>query len=157
MQAREIQRNYQALVQGYVISGDTIDTLFGRHPRNRLKMAVTGNGRQAITHYRVNKHFPDYTLLDVSLMTGRTHQIRVHMAYINHAVFGDQLYSGRMRFPAKVDDELKTLLHDFKRQALHASSIAFAHPNTNERLTFSAPLPDDFSLLLTSLEQYYAE
>jgi 23S rRNA pseudouridine1911/1915/1917 synthase len=157
MQAREIQRHYITLVQGHLISGDTIDTGFGRHPRNRLKMAVTGQGRQAITHYTVNKQYKDFTLLDVSLMTGRTHQIRVHLAYINHPVVGDQLYGGRMRLPANAGDQLRTVLQQFKRQALHACSIAFYHPQTDEELTFQAPLPDDFKLLLNTMDQHYED
>lgn len=155
MQARDIQRHYITLVQGHIISGGTIDTGFGRHPRNRLKMTVTGQGRQAITHYTVNKHYNDYTLLDVSLMTGRTHQIRVHLAHINHPVVGDQLYGGRMRFPLNANEQLRTMLQQFKRQALHACSIAFYHPNTEEELTFKAPLPDDFKLLLKTLDEHY--
>ncbi len=155
MQAREIQRHYITLVQGHIISGGTIDTGFGRHPRNRLKMTVTEQGRQAITHYTVNKQYQDFTLLDVALMTGRTHQIRVHLAYINHPVVGDQLYGGRMRFPANADEQLKTVLQQFKRQALHARFIAFYHPETEEQLTFEAPLPDDFELLLNTLDQHY--
>ncbi|MDI1351225.1 MAG: 23S rRNA pseudouridine(1911/1915/1917) synthase RluD [bacterium] len=155
MQARDIQRNYLTLVQGHVISGGTIDTGFGRHPRNRLKMAVIGQGRQAITHYTVNQQYKDYTLLDVSLMTGRTHQIRVHLAHINHPVFGDQLYSGRMRFPVNASDQLRTVLQQFRRQALHACSISFYHPQTEDLLTFEAPLPDDFSLLLNTLDSHY--
>ncbi|KTD59226.1 23S rRNA pseudouridine(1911/1915/1917) synthase RluD [Legionella shakespearei] len=155
MQARDIQRNYITLVLGHVISGGTIDTGFGRHPRNRLKMAVTGQGRQAITHYMVNRQYQDYTLLDVSLMTGRTHQIRVHMAHINHPVVGDPLYNGRMRIPVHASDELRTLIQQFKRQALHACSITFYHPKTDEELTFEAPLPDDFKLLLNTLDEHY--
>lgn len=155
MQAREIQRNYITLVQGHVISGGTIDTGFGRHPRNRLKMTVTGQGRQAITHYTVKKQYKDFTLLDVSLMTGRTHQIRVHMAHINHPVVGDQLYSGRMRFPANASDQLRTVLQQLKRQALHACSLTFYHPETDEELTFEAPMPDDFKLLLNTLDEHY--
>jgi 23S rRNA pseudouridine1911/1915/1917 synthase len=157
MQAREIQRHYITLVQGHVISGGTIDTGFGRHPRNRLKMTVTGQGRQAITHYTVNKQYKDFTLLDVSLMTGRTHQIRVHLAYINHPVVGDQLYSGRMRLPADATDQFRETLYQFKRQALHACSITFCHPQTDKELTFNAPLPDDFKLLLRSLDEHYED
>lgn len=155
MQTRDIQRHYITLVQGHLISGGTIDTGFGRHTRNRLKMAVIGQGRQAITHYTVNKQYNDYTLLDVSLMTGRTHQIRVHLAHINHPVVGDQLYSGRMRLPLNASDHLRTVLQQFKRQALHACSLTFSHPQTGEELTFEAPLPDDFKLLLNVLDQHY--
>lgn len=155
MQARDIQRNYITIVQGHIISGGTIDTGFGRHPRNRLKMCVTGQGRQAVTHYTVKKQYNDFTLLDVSLMTGRTHQIRVHLDYINHPVIGDQLYGGRMRFPINASDELRTMLQQFKRQALHACSISFFHPGTEEELTFTAPLPDDFKSLLKTLDEHY--
>lgn len=155
MQAREIQRHYITLVQGHVISGGTIDTGFGRHSRNRLKMAVMTQGRQAITHYSLKKQYQDFTLLDVSLMTGRTHQIRVHMTYINHPVVGDQLYSGRMRLPANACEELKVVLQQFKRQALHACSISFNHPRTLEQLSFKAALPDDFKFLLNVLDEHY--
>ncbi|KTD34149.1 uracil hydrolyase [Legionella moravica] len=155
MQARDIKRNYITLVLGHVISGGTIDTGFGRHPRNRLKMAVTGQGRQAITHYAIKKHYNDFTLLDVSLMTGRTHQIRVHLAHINHPVVGDQLYNGRIKFPLNANDQLRMQLQQFKRQALHACSITFRHPKTEEELTFKAPMPDDFKLLLETLDEHY--
>lgn len=157
MQARDIQRHYKALAQGYMISGGVIDTGFGRHPRNRLKMSVMEHGRQAITHYFINKHYPDYTLLDVQLMTGRTHQIRVHLAHINHPVVGDPLYGGRTRLPTQACEELKTLLQHFKRQALHAYSLAFYHPTTDEELYFEAPIPDDFNLLLNALDAHYED
>lgn len=155
MQSREIQRHYLTLVQGHVISGGTIDTGFARHPRNRLKMAVSGQGRQAITHYSINRQYQEFTLLDVSLMTGRTHQIRVHMAHIYHPVVGDQLYSGRMRFPAHASDELRTVLQQFKRQALHARYISFIHPDSQEELSLEAPVPDDFQALLHALDEHY--
>jgi len=155
MQAREIKRQYIALVQGHLISGDTIDTFFGRHPRNRLKMAVIGQGRQAITQYTVREQYGDYTLLDVNLMTGRTHQIRVHLAHINHPIVGDPLYGARMRLPSQSSEQLRTTLQAFKRQALHAHSITFLHPETEEELTFNAPLPDDFKLLLNLLDEHY--
>lgn len=157
MQDRDIQRQYITLVHGHVISGGTIDTGFGRHPRNRLKMAVTPNGRQAITHYTVNQQYHEFTVLDVSLMTGRTHQIRVHLAHINHPVVGDQLYCGRPRFPANASEHLRSVFQQFKRQALHACSITFVHPISNQELTFTAPMPDDFSLLLEALDEHYNE
>lgn len=155
MQAREIQRHYITLVQGHIISGGTIDTGFGRHPRNRLKMSVLEQGRQAITHYKVKKQYHDFTLLDVSLMTGRTHQIRVHLAYINHPVVGDQLYGGRIKFLTNASEHLRNLLQQFKRQALHASTLSFHHPKTNKELTFTSPLPDDFHSLLQALDEHY--
>ncbi len=156
MQAREIQRHYQTLVYGHVISGGTIDTYYGRHPHNRLKMAVCQHGKQAITHYSVNKHFAGLTLLDVKLMTGRTHQIRVHMAHINHPVVGDPIYMGRNRTPAGLSLELRHLLTQFKRQALHAGFLQLIHPITQQELLITAPLPDDFKALLTLLNNELA-
>lgn len=154
MQAREIERHYLALVQGQVISGGTIDTGFGRHTRNRLKMAVLDHGKQAITHYMVQKRYRDFSLLNVHLMTGRTHQIRVHMAHINHCIIGDPLYGGRMRIAAQPHPELNHLLQNFKRQALHAKTLSFYHPETAEQLTLAAPLPHDFEQLIQALDQY---
>lgn len=154
MQAREIQRDYLALVQGHIISGGTIDTAFGRHPTNRLKMAVAKQGRQAITHYTLSKQYKDFTLLKVHLMTGRTHQIRVHLAHIRHSVVGDPLYGGRVRFPAQASEELRLHLEQWKRQALHATSLAFHHPQTQEELAFTAKVPDDFKLLLNLLDTH---
>lgn len=154
MQERTIQRRYLTLVQGHIISGGEIDTNYGRHPRNRLKMAVCMGGRQAITRYAVRKQYQYFTLLDVQLLTGRTHQIRVHMAHINHPVIGDPLYGGRMRYPAGATPELLVTLQQFKRQALHAISLSLLHPQTNELLTFTAPVPDDFQLLIDSLDNY---
>ena len=156
MQAREIQRRYMALVYGHVISGGKIDTFYGRHPRNRLKMAVSNQGREAITEYSVRSRYQYFTLLDVRLLTGRTHQIRVHMAHINHPVIGDQLYGGRVRFPAGATEELRQFLQQFKRQALHAYFLSFSHPHSQEELTFTAPLPDDFQYLITELDHYSA-
>ncbi|MGL5742574.1 MAG: 23S rRNA pseudouridine(1911/1915/1917) synthase RluD [Legionella sp.] len=157
MQAREIQRHYITLVQGHVISGGTIETGFGRHPRNRLKMAVLEQGRQAITHYAVKKQYHDFTLLDVTLMTGRTHQIRVHLAYLNHHVVGDPLYGGRIKFPTQASEQLRSLLQQFKRQALHACTLSLYHPPKEHELTFTAPLPDDFKILLNTLDEHYED
>lgn len=155
MQERDIQRRYLTLVQGHVISGGEIDTCFGRHPRNRLKMAVCTHGRQAITRYSLRKQYHYYTLLEVQLLTGRTHQIRVHMAHINHPVIGDPLYGGRMRYPSEADETLLQTLQQFKRQALHAMSLSFTHPHTDELLQFDAPLPEDFQHLLTALDNHH--
>lgn len=151
MQARKIQRRYLALVYGHVIAGGVIDTAYGRHPRNRLKMAVLTEGKQAITHYAVKQQHQFVTLLDVKLMTGRTHQIRVHMAHINHPIVGDPLYSGRARLPANLNDVLREAFLQFKRQALHACTLSLIHPFSKEPLTITAPLPDDFENLLNKV------
>lgn len=153
MQARDIERHYITLVHGYVISGGIIDTGFGRHSKNRLKMAVLEQGRQAITEYSVHKRYKAFTLLDVHLMTGRTHQIRVHMAHINHAVVGDPLYGGRSRIPAQLSEHLRVNLQNFKRQALHARTISFYHPKKEEIVRFEAPIPKDFQHLITLLDE----
>ncbi len=152
MQARDIKRHYLALVYGHVIAGGVIDTHYGRHPRNRLKMAVCAQGREAITEFSVRKKYHHFTLLDVTLMTGRTHQIRVHMAHIHHPIVGDPLYGGRSRYPAGITDRLRQALQHLKRQALHAYTLSFIHPQSEERLTFTAPLPDDFQSLLSLLD-----
>lgn len=157
MQARDIQRHYITLVQGHLISGGVIETGFGRHPRNRLKMRVQEVGREAITHYSIKKQYHDFTVLDVKLMTGRTHQIRVHLAYIKHPVVGDPLYGGRIKFPPHASTELKTTIQEFKRQALHACHLSFHHPVTDEVLAFSAPIPDDLQLLLNNLDEHYED
>ena len=158
MQAREIKRHYMALVQGHVISGGTIDTHYGRHPHNRLKMAVCVGGRQAITHYRVKKHYQQYfTYLDVTLETGRTHQIRVHMNHINHPIFGDPLYGKRPKLPAELPVEIQDKILAFKRQALHAVTLTLTHPENHETLTFTADLPEDLQNLMTTLDDYLVE
>jgi 23S rRNA pseudouridine1911/1915/1917 synthase len=156
MQARDIQRHYQTLVYGHLISGGTLTTGYGRDPHNRLKMAVCLHGKEAITHYLIEKHYLGFTLLNVKLMTGRTHQIRVHMAHLHHPVVGDPIYGGRNRYPAGIEDDVRTTLQQFKRQALHAISLSFVHPVSQERLTFKAPLPDDFQSLLTCLDAHDA-
>lgn len=154
MQERTIQRRYITLVQGHVISGGEIDTFYGRHPRSRLKMAVLTHGKEAITQYTLKTQYQFFTLLNVQLLTGRTHQIRVHMAHINHPVVGDPLYGGRMRYPAEADEKLLQILQQFKRQALHAATLSFNHPEGDEVLTFEAPLPEDFEELLQTLKPF---
>ncbi len=159
MQAREIDRHYIALVQGHIVAGKTLTTGYGRHPRHRLKMAVCNGGKEAITSYSVKKHYPNAhaTLLNLKLMTGRTHQIRVHMAHIHHPILGDTLYSGRPKHPKNLDEHAHALFLNFNRQALHAERLSFIHPITEEHLTFTAPLPDDFQELLNALDSTHHE
>lgn len=152
MQARTIQRQYFALVHGLVVSGARVETGYGRHPRNRLKMAVCKEGKLAITEFTVHQKFKSCTWLDVSLLTGRTHQIRVHMAHIHHPIVGDGLYGGRKRFPAGLKPSLYTLLEGFQRQALHAYALTFKHPVSQLPMTCHAPVPDDLQRLLKALE-----
>lgn len=152
MQQREIHRSYLALVYGHIVAGGSIETHYGRHPVNRLKMAVCEEGREAITHYRIKKKYNNMTLLDVRLLTGRTHQIRVHMAHIKHPIVGDPLYGGRTKLPSSCTAKLRETIINFKRQALHAAHLEFIHPVREEVVDFSAPLPQDFKDLLQALE-----
>lgn len=154
MQEREINRRYLTLVYGNIISGKRVETFYGRDPHNRLKMAVRHQGKEAITDFMVKERYSQFTLLEVALLTGRTHQIRVHMAHINHPVVGDPLYGGRGRFPQGAAPELRELLQTFKRQALHAFCLEFVHPFLEDELTLTAPLPDDFQTLLKVIEAY---
>jgi 23S rRNA pseudouridine1911/1915/1917 synthase len=153
MQAREVSREYRALVNGLVVSGGTVDRPVGRHPRDRQRMAVReAGGKEAITHYRVLERYRAHTLLAVTLQTGRTHQIRVHLASIGHPVTGDPTYGGRVRLPRGCGAELTAHLRAFRRQALHAYRLSFAHPQSGDRVEFCAPLPEDLQALLAALD-----
>lgn len=154
MQSKAIKRQYYALVNGKIISGDTIDKPIARDPRHRTKMAIQENGKHAITHYRVLKSYAHHTLLDVTLETGRTHQIRVHMTSINHSLVGDKTYAARTKRPKGASDILVKALQQFGRQALHAYQLALSHPITHETMSFLAPMPDDFNSLLTLLDDH---
>lgn len=153
LQARSVRREYLALVQSSVTAGGTIEAPIGRHPRDRLRMAVVPSGKPAITHYRILERFPAHTLLEVSLETGRTHQIRVHMAYIRRPLVGDPLYAGRHKLPRGVSPRLREALSSFRRQALHAARLELTHPASGERLSWHAEMPDDFSRLLDILRE----
>lgn len=153
LQERNITRKYLALVQGNLVSGNTIETFFGRDPHNRLKMAVTKNGKTAITEYRIEKKFKNFTLLEIKLITGRTHQIRVHMAHIKHPIIGDSLYTGRAKIPAGISDDLKDFIKSFSRQALHAHKLSFIHPITKENVQVTCELPHDYAKLLQLLNE----
>jgi 23S rRNA pseudouridine1911/1915/1917 synthase len=154
LQQRNVDRQYQAVVQGKLISGGTIIASMGRHPRMRTKMAVVDEGKEAVTHYRIIEKFHDYTLLNVKLETGRTHQIRVHLAHKGHPIVGDQLYGGRLILPKAAAPELIAELRSFKRQALHAYHLSLVHPTTQELMTWQIDLPDDMLRLLNILRLY---
>lgn len=143
LQARSFLREYDAIVTGLMTAGNTINQPIGRHKVNRKRMAVNSNGKAAITHYRVNERYRLHTKLTVKLETGRTHQIRVHMAYINHPLLGDPLYGGRFKIPAASDDSFVGELKRFRRQALHARHLGLIHPTSNEFIEWEVDLPQD--------------
>ncbi len=151
--AREIHRDYLAVVQGTLVAGGKVDAPIGRHPTDRLRMAVVQGGRDAVTHYRIGERFTAHSLLEVSLETGRTHQIRVHMAHIHHPLVGDPLYGGGPRLPKGASAELIDILRGFRRQALHAWRLAFVHPVTGEPVSVEAEPPADFQALRLALRE----
>jgi 23S rRNA pseudouridine1911/1915/1917 synthase len=154
LQERRVKREYTAITQGVVTAGRTIETGIGRHPQNRKKMSVQSGGKPAITHFQVARKFAHHSLVRVQLETGRTHQIRVHMAHIKYPLLGDSLYGGRQRIPAGVDENLAAVIKAFRRQALHAERLSFEHPGSRELVSFEAALPDDFATLLEALKRY---
>ncbi|MHB1947936.1 MAG: 23S rRNA pseudouridine(1911/1915/1917) synthase RluD [Gammaproteobacteria bacterium] len=152
LKARTITRIYQAIVNGVMTSGGMVDEPMGRHPVARKRMAVMDTGKPAITHYRIIERYRDHTRIKVQLETGRTHQIRVHMAHIRYPLLGDQTYGGRLQLPKGATPELIKILRQFKRQALHAYELGFIHPVTKEEVSFQAPLPEDMQELIKILK-----
>lgn len=160
LQNRAFDREYEAIVIGEMISGGTVDEPIGRHPVQRVKMAVMrnpNNGKQAVTHYRIKERYRGYTRLQVKLETGRTHQIRVHMAHLNFPLVGDQIYAGRLRLPPDCNAALKQFLNDFKRQALHARKLGLEHPETGQWIHWETPVPEDLAELKRLLTCYTEE
>ena len=151
LQSRTVTREYEAVVKGVLTGGGTVDQPLGRHPVHRKKRAVVANGQHAVTHYRVISRFQAFTHVQVNLETGRTHQIRVHMAAVNHPLVGDPLYGGRMQVPAACSPALAAFLQGFRRQALHARRLALQHPITAEPMSWAADCPSDFTALLALL------
>ena len=151
LQAREVKREYRAIAKGVLVAGGTVDAPIGRHPVNRVKQAVVPGGKSAITHYRVLERFAHHSYLRVNLETGRTHQIRVHMAHIKHALVGDPVYGGRLQMPAGASPELQNALRKFKRQALHARRLGLKHPASDEWYEWEVPVPQDMAELLEVL------
>ncbi len=152
LQAREVRREYLALSYGELTGGGEVAAPIGRHPRDRVRMAVTPRGRPAVTHYRLLRRYPGMTLLRVRLETGRTHQIRVHLAHLGHPLVGDTLYGGRLRLPPGAPEAVARALRGFQRQALHAAALGLSHPSSGEALHWEAPLPEDFHGLLAALD-----
>jgi 23S rRNA pseudouridine1911/1915/1917 synthase len=151
LQAREITRQYLAITRGRMTAGGTVDQPIGRHPTDRKRYTVRESGKEAVTHYRVGQRFTRHTLINVKLETGRTHQIRVHMAHIRYPLLGDQVYGGRFQMPPNCSEALEKELRSFKRQALHAAKLGLQHPVTDEYHEWEQPLPDDMARLLHAL------
>lgn len=151
LQARTMRREYQAIVRGALISGGNVEANVGRHPSQRTKMAVVQGGKFAKTYYWVEERFKAYTLLRLKLESGRTHQIRVHMAHIGYPLVGDPVYGGRFTLPKGLTAETAEKIKAFRRQALHAQRLSLAHPASGENMTWESPMPDDMQNLLKVL------
>ncbi len=152
IQERAMERQYCAVCVGVMTGGGTVNQPIGRHPRYRKKMAVAPErGKTAITHYRIARRFKHFSQINVQLETGRTHQIRVHMDHIRHPLVGDAMYGGKNKFIAGTSKKLIKEVNLFKRQALHARTLSFRHPDTAQIVSFEAPIPSDLSDLLALL------
>ncbi|WP_159017291.1 23S rRNA pseudouridine(1911/1915/1917) synthase RluD [Cognatiluteimonas profundi] len=151
LSARGVHRQYLAIVVGALVSGGTATGAIERHPHDRIRMAVRDDGRDAVTHYRLRERFRAHTALECRLETGRTHQIRVHMAHLKHPIVGDPVYGGSLKLPKGATPELIEALRGFRRQALHAETLEFQHPTTGEPVRCSAPVPEDMLNLLKAL------
>jgi 23S rRNA pseudouridine1911/1915/1917 synthase len=149
----EVERQYEAVVLGTMVAGGTVDAPIGRSMGDRLRQSVRDeeDGKRAVTHYRLRERFRAHSLLQCQLETGRTHQIRVHMAHINHPLLGDPMYGGGLKLPKGASPELIAELRGFRRQALHAERLSFVHPISGESLSFSAERPTDQEQLITAL------
>ena len=154
LQSHSVAREYSAIVYGHMISGGSINDPIGRDPKDRIKQAVSSNGKDATTHYRVIDRFKSHTHVKAILETGRTHQIRVHLSHIGYPLLGDPMYGGRVRFPKKASEILKESLLGFKRQALHSKKLTLNHPSTGELMSWKSPLPDDMLKLLNILSEF---
>jgi 23S rRNA pseudouridine1911/1915/1917 synthase len=153
LQAREFERGYVAVTLGVMTGGGTVDAPIKRHPTDRIRMSVREGGRESVTHYRVLKRFRAHTYITVELETGRTHQIRVHLAHIKYPLVGDQVYGRRLGPPRNASPKLQETLRAFHRQALHAQKLGLTHPSSGEQLLWEVPPPADFQALLAALEE----
>ena len=153
LKERTITRKYTALVVGEPSLSGVIDKPIGRHPKVRTKQAVVSSGKEAISRFKKVKSLRGYSLVEVLLKTGRTHQIRVHLSYLGFPIVGDNTYGGRRKYVKGTSENLRSKINQFKRQALHASSLTFIHPSTKEVLTFDSELPDDMKQLIRALKE----
>ncbi|MGZ8955581.1 MAG: 23S rRNA pseudouridine(1911/1915/1917) synthase RluD [Methylovulum sp.] len=153
LQNREITREYLAIARGRMTAGGTVDEPIARHPTDRKRYAVRESGKEAVTHYRVVQRFSHHTLIRVKLETGRTHQIRVHMAHIRYPLLGDQVYGGRFQMPPGCSERLEKELRSFKRQALHAEKLGLQHPVTDEYCEWEQAMPEDMACLVEALTE----
>lgn len=152
LSARTVHRQYEALVYGSMVAGGKVDQPIGRHPVDRLRQAIREDGREAVTHYRVREKFRAMTLVECRLETGRTHQIRVHMAHVRHPIVGDLSY-GNLRLPKAASAELIDALRGFRRQALHAEKLEFTHPASGESMSIEAERPADMDALIAAVRE----
>ena len=148
LQAREMSRVYRALALGDITAGGTVDAPIGRHPKDRKRMAVVASGKPAVSHYRVLDRWGDVSHIEVSLETGRTHQIRVHMAKLGHPLVGDPVYGRKPRARGTLTEEQLAAVRSFPRQALHARKLRLVHPEGERSVTYTAPLPADLAGLI---------
>lgn len=153
LSTRELHREYKTIVMGVMIAGGTVDEPIGRHRGDRKRMAIVERGKPAVSHYRVAARYRAHTLVNVKLESGRTHQIRVHMAYIHYPVVGDPVYGGRLKLPKHCGETLTSLLRGFRRQALHAGQLGLVHPESGEHMMWHCDIPADMSALIKALEQ----
>ncbi|MFV1973277.1 MAG: 23S rRNA pseudouridine(1911/1915/1917) synthase RluD [Thiohalobacterales bacterium] len=153
LQARTVKREYLTVVHSVMTAGGEVNAPVGRHPVDRKRMAVVAGGREAVTRYRVEQRYRAHTLVRVRLETGRTHQIRVHMAHIHCPVVGDPVYGGRLRLPRGAGERLQSVLQGFRRQALHAAQLAFTHPGSGQAVSWEAALPEDMATLIKVLQE----
>ncbi len=155
LQRREFNREYRALVKGRLVAGGTVDQPLGRHPADRKRFVVRADGKPAVTHYRIEQRLGPFCLLKVKLETGRTHQIRVHMAHIRLPLVGDPVYGGRFALPADCTPAIERLLRGFKRQALHAETLGLVHPDTRQYQQWQQPMPSDMTDLIAAMAEHY--
>lgn len=151
LEVHDVEREYEAVCLGVMTGGGTVEAPIGRHPSDRIKQAIRADGRESTTHYRVVQRYRGHTHVRLQLETGRTHQIRVHMAHIKYPLVGDRVYGGRLLLPKGATPELIEALRGFGRQALHAARLAFEHPVSGKPVECTAELPQDMRELLTVL------